>query len=183
MIRFLVAGLLAIGLSGCASGQFRDRTAPIDTVAQVDLDRYAGLWYEIARYPNWFEKDCDGVPANYAARPDGKISVRNTCRKGGPDGPAEIANGVATPDASGAKLRVTFTPWLPFIAGDYWILDLDADYRTVVIGNPSGSTGWILAREPQIDAARKAWAEAALTRAGYDPSQLYFTRHSAGASQ
>ncbi len=151
--------------------EFRDQSVPIASVSDLDTQRYLGLWYEIARFPNWFERDCQGVTAEYALRDDGKISVRNSCYKGAPDGPLKVANGLAWIDAPG-QLKVTFTPFLPFINGDYWVLYVDPGYQLAVVGNPGGKTGWILARSPQIAPAQYDKAVSVLQGMGYDSSQL-----------
>ena len=169
MIRPLLLATLLV-LSACGTVQ-RDRGAPITTVAQLDVNRYLGLWYEIARYPNWFEDGCVGVTAEYALRPDGQISVRNSCHEGALDGPVDIANGIARVEGPG-KLSVTFTPWLPFARGDYWVLYLTPEYDLAVVGNPSGRTGWILARTPKISTEARERAEAALQANGYDLANL-----------
>jgi apolipoprotein D and lipocalin family protein len=122
---------------------------PVQTVAQVELNRYVGKWYEIARFPNRFQRQCESdVTATYALRPDGKIDVLNECRT--PEGRIKKATGTARPaDAKGpaSKLKVTFL-W-PF-SGDYWIIALDPEYRWAVVGDPSRKYLWILAREPRI---------------------------------
>ncbi|MEM7239924.1 MAG: lipocalin family protein, partial [Pseudomonadota bacterium] len=142
----------------------------------VDLQRYQGLWYEIARYPNRFEEGCVGVTADYSLNEDGSIRVLNTCREGSLDGPEDVAEGRATlTSAKGDRLEVGFVQWLPFAVGDYWILDVTDDYSVAVIGTPSGDFGWILAREPALSDAELQAAYAVLTRNGYDPSQLYLT--------
>ena len=99
-----------------------------------------------------------------------KIEV-STCRQGAPDGPVESIAGTARIVAPG-ELEVRFSG-VPFVAADYWVLWVDADYETAVVGVPSGRAGWILARTPTIDAARRARAEAVLEANGYDPSRLY----------
>ena len=162
----------AFALAACATAEYRDTSVPIEPVARVDLDRYAGKWYEIARFPNWFEEGCAGVTAEYAIRPDGRVDVVNTCREGGLDGPVEVATGIArATDDTNAKLAVKFVQWLPF-EGDYWVLHLDADYQTVAVGNPGGTTGWILARTPEITPDQRAGAIAALERNGYDTGRM-----------
>jgi apolipoprotein D and lipocalin family protein len=162
----------ALALAACASAEYRDTSVPIEPVARVDLGRYAGKWYEIARFPNRFEEGCAGVTAEYALRDDGRVDVLNTCRKGGPGGPAETAEGVArATDASNARLAVKFVEWLPF-EGDYWILHLDDEYQVAAIGNPAGTTGWILARTPEISPEARADAIAALERNGYETERL-----------
>lgn len=163
-------------LAACASPEYRDPDVPITTAGPVDLERYQGRWFEIARFPNSFEEGCVGVTADYTLNADRTVTVLNTCVEGTLEGEVSTAEGVATPtNADNDRLEVTFVPWLPFAKGDYWILDLTADYSVVVIGTPSGSVGWILARTPMLDDAALADATAVLTRNGYDVSRLTFT--------
>ncbi len=167
----------ALALAACVlPPKQRDSDAPLDTVAAVDLTRYAGLWYEIARYDHRFERDCHGVTAEYALRDDGRIDVVNTCRKGAVDGPVTAAAGGARSVSDGnAKLKVRFAPrWIPFAEGDYWVLELDAAYETALIGEPGGRFLWILARTPKISDARLEALKAAATRRGYDVSALIY---------
>jgi len=168
---FLVAAAAALGLTACTAPGYRDTSRAMDGVASLDVDRYLGLWHEIARFPNQFERGCVGVTAEYAMRPDGKIRVVNTCRKGSLDGPVKVAEGVATVIAPG-KLAVTFVPWLPFARGDYWVLYVDPDYSVAVVGEPKGRTGWILARNPALEQAKYDKAVSVLETMGYDTSQL-----------
>lgn len=172
MFRAAAAFLAAILLGEPATAQtYRDRSVDMRSV-QVDLDRYFGKWYEIARFPNRFETDCVGVTAEYAPRADGKISVINSCRKGALDGPLDRIEGEAWVVAPG-QLKVTFVPWLPFARGDYWVLHVEPDYSVAVVGEPKGKTGWILGRETGLDPARMDRALAALKANGYDTSKLY----------
>lgn len=157
-----------------SSGSFRDTSVPMTTVQQVDLERYQGLWYEIARFPVSFEEGCVGVTAEYTLNPDGTIKVVNTCRDGRLDAEPRSAEATATVEGPG-KLSVDFVPLIPFTDGAYWILDLDADYQTVVVGTPDGSAGWILARQPQIGEARLQRGYDVLTRNGYDVSRMMLT--------
>ncbi|MEN9717958.1 MAG: hypothetical protein RIQ99_836, partial [Pseudomonadota bacterium] len=139
----------------------------------VDLSRYLGRWYELARYEQGFQKDCDGVSADYARRDDGMISVINTCRK--PDGTVSQAKGrakVADP-ATNAKLKVSF--FGPFF-GNYWVLDRADDYSWAIIGEPSGRYLWILAREPNPGAAATDALIARTGALGYDTTMLRRTR-------
>lgn len=174
-----VAGTAA--LSACSSDSYRDTSAPMETAGTVDLERYMGLWYEIARFPNSFEEGCEGVTAQYFLNEDGTVKVVNTCRAGAPDGEASSGEAVAESVSPGNdKLKVDFVPWLPFTAGDYWILHVNEDYTLAVVGEPSGSTGWILAREPVISAEMRAEGEAVLARAGYDVAKLRNTAQPPG---
>lgn len=147
----LTASVLAVlalggGLAACASGPSGNDAVP-EPAKPVDPERYAGRWYELARYENRFEQDCEGVTADYRARPDGTIDVVNTCRKGSVDGEVSTAEGTArvVPDSDGAKLKVTF--FWPF-AGDYWVLDRADDYSWAIVGEPAGTYLWLLSRDP-----------------------------------
>lgn len=168
---FLFAAASALGLAGPSAAGYRNTSVPMGVVANLDLQRYLGKWYEIARFPNRFERNCAGVTAEYALKPDDKIQVINTCHKGSPDGPVEVAEGTAEVVAPG-KLKVSFVPWLPFAKGDYWVLHVDSGYSYAVVGEPSGKTGWILARTPQLGSDKYDNAVSVLERMGYDASSL-----------
>ncbi|WP_430405144.1 lipocalin family protein [Hyphomonas sp.] len=175
----LIALLAAAALSACSSQpDYRaQKTAP-PTVPQVDLQRYAGLWYEIARYPNRFETNCAGVTAEYAPRDDGRIDVINTCHEGSVDGPVEIAKGVARvmEQSGNARLKVKFAPsWVPFAWGDYWILHLEPDYSAVLVGDPGGKYLWILAREKTLSAGTLTRIKTRAEELGYQTAPLEMT--------
>lgn len=145
----------------------------VTTVPSVDLSRYTGRWYEIARYPNRFQKKCSGdTTAEYTQLPDDKIQVVNTCRKS--DGKLTVAKGKAkvADKQSNAKLRVTF--FWPF-AGDYWIIGLDPDYRWAVVGDPSRKYLWILSRTPEMAPVDYDRAIAIIREKGFDPAKLIKT--------
>ncbi|MBJ6142892.1 lipocalin family protein [Hymenobacter sp. BT559] len=146
----LLAAVAATAAAGAAYLYLRRKSyAPLPTVAHVDLARYLGRWYEVARLPVPFEKNCMHVTADYSRHANDKIRVVNTCRKGDVDGPVKIATATARPiDATNAKLKVQF--FWPF-EGDYWILDLDqADYQYALVGEPSRKSLWLLSRQPQL---------------------------------
>lgn len=174
-----LAVLSVAALAACATNNYRDDSVAITTEGQVDLSQYAGRWFEIARFPNSFQRGCTNVTADYALRADGDVDVLNTCQR---DGKVVTADAIATSNSAGNdRLLVDFVPWLPFTDGDYWILDVTDDYSVAVIGGPSGSVGWILAREPNITPSARAQAEAVLSRNGYDVAQLADTPQSAVA--
>ena len=149
----------------------RAETEPLEVVPHVDIQRYLGTWYEIATIPQRFQRGCVGVTAHYSLRPDGAIDVVNVCRKETLDGKVRSVRGKAwvVEKATNAKLKVRF--FWPF-TGDYWIIDLDPDYRWAVVGHPARSYYWILSRTPQMDPAlydellRRAAAK------GYDTSKI-----------
>ena len=161
------------------TAQPRDREA-VRTVTAVDLGRYAGEWFEIARYPNRFQNKCVGdVKAIYARRADGRIDVVNRCRMA--DGRVSEARGIAriADSRTSAKLKVRFAPailsFLPQVWGDYWILGLANDYSWAVVGSPDRKYLWILARTPSLDDVRYVSALGAAKASGFDVDRLVRT--------
>lgn len=164
-----------------ATSQDRSEKA-LEVVPSVDLKRYSGLWYEIARLPNWFQKDCDGdVTATYTLLDDDEIKVVNRCRK--EDGETKEAEGRArraSDDEPNSKLKVRFAPaflsFLPFVWGNYWIIDLAPDYSFAVIGEPDGRYLWILARTPKLDETTLETILGRVREKGYDLANLIRTK-------
>ncbi|CAN5597908.1 lipocalin family protein [soil metagenome] len=161
----LAAILLSILFVGCASN------TPPATVKQVDLKRYSGQWHEIARYPNWFQKDCAGaVTANYTPLPDGSIRVVNACQTGGGskksiEGKATVVHG-----SGDARLKVRF--FGPF-AGDYWIIGLDSkNYSWALVGDPSRKYLWVLSRKPTMDDKLYRKIVALAVKEGYSADRI-----------
>ena len=149
---FFSASILALSFSAQGQGS----NAPVKTIPSLDVQRYLGTWYEIAKYPNWFQKKCVGnTKAVYSGRDDGTIKVLNSCKTA--DGQVSEAEGAAR--QIGAKdsprLEVRFAPaWLSFIPmvwGDYWVIDLDSQYQVAVVSDPRREYLWILSRTPQLD--------------------------------
>jgi len=183
MLKHLMRPLLAlVVLSGCATTTTaRRQLPPLQTVPQVDLARYVGTWYEIANFPQRFQRGCTASTATYAVRPDGLIAVVNRCRKGSPDGPEATAQGRArvVDRATNAKLEVSF--FRPFW-GDYWIIDLGPSYEYAVVGHPSRDYLWILSRAPTLDAAVYDGILRRLRAQGYEVDRLVRTLQPATAS-
>ncbi|MFT7860455.1 MAG: lipocalin family protein [Sulfurimonas sp.] len=143
---------------------------PLKTVEKVDLDRYLGRWYEIARYEHSFEKGCANVSATYSLRDDNKIKVVNRCTK---DGRVKDAHGIAYAiDDSYSKLKVSF--FRPFY-GNYQILLLDKGYQYAVIGEPSREYFWILSRTKTLDRQVIDDIVKKMPDLGYDASKLIWT--------
>jgi apolipoprotein D and lipocalin family protein len=168
-IVLLFASLLAVTMAKAP--------ATVRTVPAVDLDRYAGDWFEVARYPNWFQRQCAAdVRASYTRRADGWIDVVKRCARA--DGSVVEARGVArvTDALTRAKLNGRFAPavlsFLPFTWGDYWIIGLADDYTWAVVGSPDRDYLWILARTPQLNAAAFQRAVAAARANGFDTDRL-----------
>ena len=164
-------GVAAITLGACSTLFSRHpvgNTAVPQPKKSVEIQKYLGRWYEIARYEQSFQKDCDAVTADYSLRPDGKIQVVNRCRK--PGGKLSEARGRAkVVDPSNAKLKVSF--FGPFY-GDYWVLDHAADYSWSIVGEGSGRYLWLLNRRatPSEAEIRKLIERARAL--GYDTSML-----------
>jgi apolipoprotein D and lipocalin family protein len=170
-----VVGLVALtvsGIGGCIA------TGPeLEVVSDVQLDRYDGKWYEIAKYPVSFERGCSGVTAEYTIRDDGRVTVLNTCLEGSLDGPVRTIEGTArvVNAVEPAKLAVSF--FGPFEA-PYWVIDLDGEspdsepYQWAVVGDPTRQFLWILSRTPQLDEDIYAGIIARLPDKGYDPARL-----------
>lgn len=149
----------------------RDEINPVPVVPHVDLKRYAGEWYEIARFPHAFQKDCVASKATYTLRDDGKITVLNQCYDKSLSGRLREVTGKAwTVDKkTNAKLKVSF--FWPF-SGDYWIIDLGKDYEYAVIGHPEREYLWILSRTKTMTEALYEAILERLKTAGYDTSEL-----------
>ena len=157
----------------------RAQAPPVRTVPFVDLNRYAGDWFEIARFQNRFQRQCVGdVRASYARLSDGRIDVINRCRTA--DGQTQV-RGIArlVDEQTHAKLKVRFAPawlsWLPPVWGDYWIIGLASDYSWAVIGDPGREYLWILARTPRLNAELTAAARTAAQDNGFDVGRLVET--------
>jgi apolipoprotein D and lipocalin family protein len=157
------------------------RKDELEVVPAVDLSRYVGQWYEIARLPNRFQKTCaDSVTANYTLRSDGGIKVVNRCRKASGEFTTATGRAKITDKKTNAKLKVTF--FWPFY-GKYWILDLGPNYEYAVVGEPGRDYLWILSRTPQIDEALYQQLLAKMQARGFDTARMIRTTHLAQASQ
>lgn len=146
--------LLAGGIGAAAAIALRRERPPVrnpdvpEPAKPVDLSRYLGLWYELGRFENAFERGCEGVTAQYSRARGELIAIVNTCRERPGASPSRIARGrarvVGAP--TDGKLKVSF--FGPFFLADYWVLDHADDYAWSIVGEPSGRYLWILSREP-----------------------------------
>ena len=149
---------------------------PPATMAVVDLERYAGHWYEIARLPTRYEKACATQPsAEYRLCPQG-MQVTNRCRTA--EGRELVARGLArlVPGSGGARLEVSFAPswlyWLSFVWSDYWILHVDDDYGTALVGTPARDALWLLSRQPEVSVEQFGALTEVARRQGYELENL-----------
>jgi apolipoprotein D and lipocalin family protein len=151
--------------------------APLQTVARVDLGRYAGTWHEVALYPNRFQRDCaSDTTATYRPIDEAHVGVRNRCLRA--DGSEMAVEGIAevVDRDSNARLKVSFLPawlrWTGIGRGDYWVLYLSPDYRVAIVGEPSREYLWILARTPTLAEDEYRALLPIVRAAGYDPDRL-----------
>lgn len=179
-ILFCTATMIAIANMGFAQSEVPQTADTLRTVAALDVLRYMGTWYEIAKYPNWFQKKCTGATkADYSLLPDGQVQVINRCRLD--NGTMNEARGVArqVEAATSPKLEVRFAPawlsFLPFVWGNYWVIDLDADYQLVAVSEPNKEYLWILSRTPKVDPARYSSLLIRLRQQGFDLDKLEVT--------
>jgi apolipoprotein D and lipocalin family protein len=169
--------LVAIGLMAVASR----RRLPVGNNAvpqpgkPVKLSQYLGLWYEVGRYDNGFERGLEGVTSEYRVRADGLIRVVATGRKRGPTGRARLIQGWAkvVDGSDNAKLKLSF--FGPLFLGDYWILDHADDYVWSIVGEPSGRYLWLLSRRPYLAPEARAAIYARARELGYDTDLIHPT--------
>lgn len=174
----LLLASAAVAVTGIAAYALtrRKNYPPLSVHPYVNLERYVGEWYEIARLPTWFERKCyGGTKATYTRRTDGKINVLNTCREGSLNGKIRAVRGKATvaDKTTQAKLNVQF--FWPF-QGNYWIIEVGDNYQYALVGEPSRKYLWILSRTPQLDLFT---VERLISRAQslcFDTQKLLFTR-------
>jgi apolipoprotein D and lipocalin family protein len=184
--RALKAGLMLPWLAALAvlPAALSASQSPLVPIEALQLSRYEGRWFELAKYPNVFQRKCVAdTSADYALLPSGKVQVTNRCRIA--EGSLIVAVGearVVGPDAS-ATLEVRFAPawlaWIPLVWGDYWVIDLDAGYTLSAVSEPEREYLWILSRTPEVpESVLKPLLER-LEAKGFDLSRLEWTRHSA----
>lgn len=136
--------------------QAQTSEVPVKTIAALDVPRYLGAWYEIAKFPNWFQRKCvSNTKAVYSIKPDGNLRVLNSCKPA--EGDTAEAEGTARQIGAkdSPKLEVRFAPawlsFLPMVWGNYWVIDLDSQYQLAAVSDPRREYLWILSRTPQID--------------------------------
>jgi apolipoprotein D and lipocalin family protein len=172
-------GLLLICL-GSFQAVAQQGDQAVKTIASLDVPRYLGTWYEIAKFPNWFQKKCiSNTKAVYTAKPDGNLRVLNSCKTaGGETSEAEgLARQIGAKDSP--KLEVRFAPewlsFLPMVWGDYWVIDLDPQYQLAAVSDPSREYLWVLSRTPQLDPKVYADLLQRLQQQRYDIQKLELT--------
>jgi len=174
-LHLLLALCAAMLLGGCATSA-TDPLVP-KTAGNIDLKRYEGKWFELARLPMSYQRDCAQSEAHYNLRPDGSVGVLNRCRM--LDGEWLRAEGSAWPQEAGHtdRLWVEFNNWfthlVPGVAkGEYWVLYVDERYRTAIVGSPDRKYLWILSRTQSIPAVERESLLARARQQGYDTTRL-----------
>ncbi|MDS7967648.1 lipocalin family protein [Acinetobacter sp. ABJ_C1_1] len=173
------SGLAVVSLAASLSTYAGLTTNPV-AVDSIDINQYAGKWYEIAHLPMFFQRNCiANTTATYSINADKTVGVLNSCTT--KKGEVISSEGVAYPQNEGnSKLEVSFLPsglrWIPFTKGDYWVLRVDPDYQVALVGGPSTDYLWILSRSPQIDQATYNSYLQTAKYYGYDVSKLIKTK-------
>ncbi len=182
MTRLILPAAIAMIFSSCSVTKPPAGIAPLKTVARVDVDRYAGKWFEVARFPQWFQKGCVSAIADYSKIPGGSIRVVNTCIRA--DGSQRSITGSAEPvDANANRLRVRFSEsWIArFIPvpdeGNYWIIDVSPDYRQAIVGTPDRKFLWFLSRSPTISNATLNRMKTLAEQQGFNTNLLVIDQH------
>ncbi|MDU9391867.1 lipocalin family protein [Pseudomonas sp. zfem002] len=180
----LLLSCLMLALPGCSS---TERAGAPPATQQVDLARYQGTWYEQARLPMFFQRNCVQSEAHYRLRDDGRVDVNNRCKEN--DGQWNEAHGIAEAQVPGRtdKLWVRFDNWFSRLApgltkGEYWVLYHDAQYRVALVGHPDREYLWLLSREKEIGAAQREELLRIAHERGYDTQGLIW-RQSAAPGQ
>jgi apolipoprotein D and lipocalin family protein len=177
-IKHPLALALALALqAGLVSPPAHAAADALQPIAALDVPRYMGTWHEIARFPNWFQKKCaSDTRADYRLLPNGRIQVINRCREA--DGSLSEAVGEARQlgAADSPRLEVRFAPawlsFLPMVWGDYWVIDLDPEYRLVAVSEPSREYLWVLSRTPEVDAQAYQRLVERLAARGFEVGKL-----------
>ncbi len=172
---------LAVAQEGAPASEGQAGSAALRTIPALDVPRYMGVWFEIAKFPNWFQRKCVGATrAEYSLKPDGSVQVINRCRTQSGETIEAVGAARQVGSASSPQLEVRFAPawlsFLPLVWGDYWVIDLDERYQLVAVSEPKKEYLWILARTPHVDPQDYQSLLARLSRMGFDLSKLELTQ-------
>jgi apolipoprotein D and lipocalin family protein len=173
LTRLTFVFVLAIALTSSATAQ----EAPVQTIASLDVNRYVGTWYEIAKYPNRFQKQCAShTRAQYLTNAEGSLQVINRCVTREGETLEAIGQAHQVGGASSPKLQVRFAPawlsWLPWVWGDYWVIDLDKDYQLAAVSDAKREYLWVLSRHKQVDAKTYQALLTRMAAQGFDIQKL-----------
>lgn len=175
-----LASLGVAAKDAAAGAEAQPRPGELATIAALDVPRYMGTWYEIAKFPNWFQRKCTGsTRAEYSLQPDGSVQVINRCKTASGDMMQAIGSARQVGAATSPQLQVRFAPawlsFLPVVWGDYWVIDLDEPYQLVAVSEPKRDYLWILARTSRVNPQDYNSLLARLAQKGFDLSRLEVT--------
>ncbi|MDD0845290.1 lipocalin family protein [Pseudomonas sp. Gutcm_11s] len=173
-MRPILLSLLFV-LAGCAGSGEPDQ--PPQTAGQVDLQRYQGTWYELARLPMFFQRNCVASEAHYRLQESGSVAVTNRCRTATGEWQEALGEARLQQEGRTDKLWVHFDNWFSNLfpgltRGEYWVLYLDADYQTALVGHPNREYLWLLSRSPEVASAVSERLLAEARSRGYDTAEL-----------
>lgn len=174
----LLCTLATLLATGSASAQ-TDPTAlqPLQPIASLDVARYQGTWYEIAKYPNSFQNKCvRNTRADYQPQPNGTLQVLNRCVMADGQGTEALGAARQVGAADSPKLQVRFAPawlsFLPMVWGDYWVIDIDPQYQLVAVSEPKREYLWVLSRTPKVEAVAYQALLTRLAQRGFDLQRI-----------
>jgi apolipoprotein D and lipocalin family protein len=180
--RTIFSTIVGIALLMCSATSHAQSLPPVQTIASLDVPRYMGTWFELAKFPNVFQRKCvSDTRAVYTLNADNTVQVFNRCRI--QDGSTIEALGQAKQmgNATSPVLKVRFAPewlgWLPLVWGDYWVIDLDDQYQLAAVSDAKREYLWVLSRSPKIDQTRYAALLQRLKQQGFDLDKLQVTPH------
>ena len=182
MKTLIVAAILVLSGTFAHAADNPSPVPPLTTISALDVPRYMGTWYEIAKFPAWFQKKCVAdTRAEYSLLPGGKVQVINLCRQESGEMKEAVGSARQIGEKTSSRLEVRFAPaWLSFIPavwGDYWVIDLDPQYQLVAVSEPKREYLWILSRTTKVDSAAYDALLGRLTRKGFDLQLLEKTIH------
>ncbi len=181
LLTLLMYSLSAVSNESNQTGRSKADGAVLETIASLDVPRYMGTWFEIAKFPNRFQKQCTGhTSARYSLQQDGTVKVINRCRLENGEMNSAIGTARQIGPQDSPKLKVRFAPawlsFLPLVWGDYWVIDLDEQYQLVAVSEPTREYLWILSRTPSVDAAAYIQMLERLSSKGFEIHKLELTR-------
>ena len=183
-LRTACYGLLTTALLAYSVTSHAQALPPVQTIASLDVPRYMGTWFELAKFPNVFQRKCvSNTRAVYTLNVDNTLQVLNRCRI--QDGSTIEALGQAKQigNATSPVLKVRFAPewlgWLPLVWGDYWVIDLDDQYQLAAVSDAKREYLWVLSRSPKTDPRQYAALLQRLQQQGFDVDKLEVTKHDA----
>ena len=179
-LRTTLSSIFGLALMAYSVSLHAQALPPVQTIASLDVPRYMGTWFELAKFPNVFQRKCVGnTRAVYTLNVDNTVQVLNRCRI--QDGSTIEALGQAKQmgNATSPVLKVRFAPewlgWLPLVWGDYWVIDLDDQYQLAAVSDAKREYLWVLSRSPKIDQTRYAALLQRLKQQGFDVDKLQVT--------